>query len=237
MPTYNPVCKFDITGIGFDVGAFDKTMLTDREAFSTIDTLSTDGEKSVSESLNITDGVHFKIFLSQALQVVDSFTRSVTKSVSESLDIADAITKSGTKLLSEGLNIADTFTKSVIKLLSESFAIGDAIKFRVLLSETLQTVDTIIKSGIKLLSESFSLIDTLKLKELLKEYLSFSESLQIADSFILKSKLKFYETIKIVDSVIRYIFMMIRKITIRVRGGSYESDLELEDIKKEDEDG
>ncbi|GAH41548.1 unnamed protein product, partial [marine sediment metagenome] len=73
MPKYNPVCKFDIAGIGFDVGAFDKTILIDSEAFSTIDTISTDGEKGMFESLNITDGIHFKVFLSQALQVVDSF--------------------------------------------------------------------------------------------------------------------------------------------------------------------
>lgn len=231
MAEYNPACKFDIAGIGFDVGAFDKTVLIDSEAFSTIDSISTDGEKGVSELLNITDGIHFKMFLSQTLQVVDSFTRSATKSVSESLGIADAIVKSGTKVLSEGLSIADTFTKLVIKLLSESFSIGDTIKFKVLLGETLQIIDALLKSGTKLLSESLSIIDTFTLIE--PFVLAFNESLQIADSIILTSALKVNETIKIVDSMIKYIFMIIRKITIRVRGGSYESDIELEEKKEE----
>jgi len=233
MPEYNPVCKFDIAGIGFDVGAFDKTVLIDGESFSTVDVISIDGEKSISESLSITDGIHFKIFLSQTLQVVDSFTKSVTKSVSESLNIADAIVKSGTKLLSEGLNTADTFTKSVIKLLSESFSIGDAIKFRLLLDETLQIADTLLKSAAKCLSESILFVDTVRLIEEIKEYLSFSEGLHITDSIVLTSTLKVNETIKIVDLLFRKIFMIIRKITIRVRGGSYESDVELEEKKEE----
>lgn len=231
MPEYNPACKFDIVDIGFDVGAFDKTVLIDSEALSTADTITTDGEKSVSESLSITDGIHFKIFLSQTLQVVDSFARSATKSVSESLGIADALVKSGTKLLSESLNIADAFTKSVSKLLSESFSIGDTIKFKVLLDETLHIVDSIKKSGIKILSESLSIIDTFRLIEPFR--LIFSESLHIADSIVLTSVLKIDEVIKIVDSVIRKIFMIIRKMTVKVRGGSYESDIELEEKKEE----
>jgi len=233
MPEYNPVCKFDIADVGFDVGAFDKTVLLDSEAFSTIDSISTDGEKGVSEILSITDGIHFKIFLSQTLQVVDSFTRSVTKSVSESLGIADTLVKSGTKLLSENLNIVDTLTESVSKLLSESFSIGDIVKFKVFLDEALQVADTLVKSGIKILSESLLLIDTVRLIEIAKEYLSFSESLHVADSIALTSVLKIDEAIKIVDSVLRKIFMVIRKITIRVRGGSYESDIELEEKKEE----
>jgi len=231
MAIYNPACKFDTADIGFDIGAFDKSMLTDSESFSTADAISTDGEKSMSESLNITDGIHFKIFLSQALHVVDSFTRSVTKSVSESLDIADTFIKSGTKLLSEGLNIADSFTKSVVNLLSESFSIGDAIKFKVLFGEALHIADTLLKSATKLLSESFSFNDIVKLIEPFKIF--FNESFHIVDSVSLKSILKFSETIKVLDSVFRKIHMLIRKIIIRVKGGSYESDIELEEKKEE----
>ena len=71
--------------------------------------------------------------------------------------------------------------------------------------------------------------DIVKFKILLVERLSLGESLHIADSFILKPILQFYETIKIVDLGIRKILMVIRKIIIRVRGGNYESDIELED--------
>ncbi|MBA7577708.1 hypothetical protein ES708_19561 [subsurface metagenome] len=227
MAEYNPVCQFDTADIGFDVGSFDRTMLVDSVAFSTADVIFSSGVKGLAESLNITDDMFVLLFFSETLQIVDSFTRSVTKLFSESLGIADTLVKSGKKLLSESLNIADTFTESVTKLLSESFSIGDIIKFKVLLGEALQVADTLLKSGTKLLSESLSIIDTFTLIE--PFVLFFNESLQIVDSITLKSVLKFNEVIKFVDSLVKKVPMIIRKITVRFRGGNYESNIELED--------
>jgi hypothetical protein len=65
--------------------------------------------------------------------------------------------------------------------------------------------DIIYHSGKKLLNESISVIDTL----------------------IILAILKFDEILSITDSVIRRILMIIRKISIKGRGGSYESDIEL----------
>lgn len=155
MTVYCPVCLFGDSGVGFDVGCFDKSTLSDELSLNIGEAMVNSGEMALAENLSITDGVHFQLSLTEVLNVVDSITNSANKVLSEALNVVDSKITSVSKSLAETLNVVDSSVQTVI--------------------------------------------------------LNLSESIQIADSFV------------------KRMLMVIRKIAVRIRGGNYESDIELED--------
>ncbi|MBA7550628.1 hypothetical protein ES705_43147 [subsurface metagenome] len=150
--------------------------------------------------------------LSESFSISDSLTKSAIRQLPEVLSIVDSKVIKVSKALAEIFSIVDTWTARLI--LSESFTIKDltvfmidSVRFKILFNEAVQVVDSINTMGEK----------------------AFSETLGLVDSVTKAAIRKFGEIIKIVDSLIRRIFTIIRKISIRIRGGSYESDIELED--------
>lgn len=106
-------------------------------------------------------------------------------------------------------NIVDSLVKSGDKAVEEAFSIVDSWLARFRLAEAFSIADSLVKSGVEQLAEAVS----------------------VADSLVKSGDKAVAEAVKVIDSVVKkhVITMMIRKIIIRVRGGSYESDIELED--------
>ena len=123
MATYYPTCEFDIADMGFDVGAFDQSLLTDSVALTIADAIVTDGALGKTEAFVITDGLHSLFPLS------------------ESFSIADAITSTDATL---GKTEAFVITDGLFFMLplSEAFSITDTIVFGLPLAESFSIVDT-----------------------------------------------------------------------------------------------
>lgn len=209
MAEYFPACEFDTAEQGFDVGIFDKNMLTDSVAFSSTDTIATDGELGVAESFSVIDGVHYIIFLAETLSIVDSMIKTGTEAIAEALSIVDTITTDGE------LGIA------------ESFSTTDDIHFIVFLTEAFSIADSVVKSGAEAIAESFSITDVIATDgELAK-----AEVLSIVDSVVKSGTEAIAESFSVVDSEIfaKYMLMIIRKINVTFSAGNYESNIELED--------
>jgi hypothetical protein len=147
----------------------------------------------------------------------------ILEQLSESFSVADSWV--ARLNLSEAFLVADSLVKSATKQLAEAFSVADSWVARLNLSEAFSVADTFIKSCVKNLADTLNIVDS-KSTNVGK---SLNESFTITDSWTMLRR--FTEALKVADSVIKkhIIIMKIRKIIIRVRGGSYESDIELED--------
>jgi len=159
----------------------------------------------------------------ESFSIVDSKVTSISKAVSEAFSVVDSWLPK--VHLSEAFSIADSLVKSGEKAVAESCSVADSWIARLNLAEAFSIADSLVKSGTEQLAEAFSVADSLvKSGEKV-----VAEAFSIIDSW--RMVMRFTETLKVAASIIKkhVITMMIRKIIIRVRGGSYESDIELED--------
>ncbi len=149
----------------------------------------------------------------------------IVKQLAEAFSVVDSKVTKIVKELSEAWSVADSLVKNVTKQLAEAFSVADSWAVRLNLSEAFSVADIFIESGIKNLADTLNIVDS----KITNGDKSLNESFTITDSWTMLRR--FTETLKVADSVIKkhIIIMKIRKIIIRVRGGSYESDIELED--------
>ena len=211
MTEYLPACTYDGIGVGYDVGIYDKSMLFDSMAFSTVDTIVADGNLAKAESFGITDGVHYLLSLGLSLGVVDLLANSANKDLAETIGAVDSLTDSAIHALAEALGIADSLAK-----------IGDLAK-----AETFSIADSLIKAGAEAIAESLSIADSIATDGGLTK----TEAFSITDGLFKAMELALAEAFSIADSeeLRKYMYMKIRKINITFSAGNYESTIELED--------
>ena len=209
MAEYLPACTYDGVGVGYDVGIYDKSMLFDSMAFSTVDTIVADGNLAKAESFGITDGVHYLLSLGLSLGVVDLLANSANKDLAETIGAVDSLTDSAIHALAEALGIADSLAK-----------IGDLAK-----AETFSIADSLIKAGAEAIAESLSIADSITTDGELTKIESFSITDGMHNIIVLT------ETFSVADSEAfkKYMYMKIRKINVTFSAGNYESTIELED--------
>ena len=209
MTEYLPACTYDGVGVGYDVGIYDKSILSDSIIFSTVDTIVADGNLAKAESFGITDGVHYLLSLGLSLGVVDLLANSANKDLAETIGAVDSLTDSAIHALAEALGIADSLAKN-----------GDLGK-----AETFSLTDSLIKAGAEAIAESLSIADGITTDGGLTKIESFSITDGMHNIIILT------ETFSVADSeeFKKYMYMKIRKINITFSAGNYESVIELED--------
>ena len=209
MAEYLPPCTYDGVGVGYDVGIYDKGILSDSIIFSTADTIVADGNLAKAESFGITDGVHYLIALAEALLMADSITTAGDKGIVESLSLIDIIVTGGDLAKAEALVIADSLAKS-----------GDLGK-----AETFSIADSLIKAGAEAIAESLSIADGLVTDGELTKIESFSITDGIHNIIVLTEAFSIADD----EAFQKYMYMKIRKINITFSAGNYASTIELED--------
>ena len=209
MAEFLPACTYDGIDVGYNVGIYDKGMLFDSMAFSTVDTIVADGNLAKAESFGITDGVHYLLSLGLSLGVVDLLANSANKDLAETIGAVDSLTDSAIHALAEALGIADSLAKN-----------GDLGK-----AETFSLTDSLIKAGAEAIAESLSIADGITTDGELTKIESFSITDGMHNIIILT------ETFSVADSeeFKKYMYMKIRKINVTFSAGNYESVIELED--------
>jgi len=209
MTEYLPACTYDGIGVGYDVGIYDKSMLFDSMAFSTVDTIVADGNLAKAESFGITDGVHYLLSLGLSLGVVDLLANSANKDLAETIGAVDSLTDSAIHALAEALGIADSLAK-----------IGDLAK-----AETFSIADSLIKAGAEAIAESLSIADGITTDGELTKIESFSITDGLHNIIVLTEAFSIADD----EAFQKYMYMKIRKINITFSAGNYESNIELED--------
>ncbi len=209
MTEYLPACTYDGVGVGYDVGIYDKSILSDSIIFSTTDTIVADGNLAKAESFGITDGVHYLMGLLETLLIADSITKAGDKGIVESLSLSDIIATDGDLTKAEALSTIDSLAKS-----------GDLAKV-----EAFSIADSLIKAGAEAIAESLSIADGITTDGELTKIESFS----ITDG--VHNIIALTEAFSIADDEAfqKYMYMKIRKINITFSAGNYESVIELED--------
>jgi len=209
MTEYLPACTYDGVGVGYDVGIYDKGILSDSIIFSTADTIIADGNLAKAESFGITDGVHYLMGLLETLLIADSITKAGDKGIVESLSLSDIIATDGDLTKAEALSTIDSLAKS-----------GDLAKV-----EAFSIADSLIKAGAEAIAESLSIADGITTDGELTKIESFSITDGMHNIIILT------ETFSVADSeeFKKYMYMKIRKINVTFSAGNYESVIELED--------
>jgi len=209
MAEYLPPCTYDGVGVGYDVGIYDKGILSDSIIFSTTDTIVADGNLAKAESFGITDGVHYLLSLGLSLGVVDLLANSANKDLAETVGAVDALVGSASHALAEALGIADSLAKS-----------GDLAK-----AETFSIADSLIKAGAEAIAESLSIADGLVTDGELTKIESFSITDGIHNIIVLTEAFSIADD----EAFQKYMYMKIRKINITFSAGNYASTIELED--------
>jgi hypothetical protein len=209
MAEYTPACTYDGIDVGYDVGIYDKGILSDSIIFSTADTIVADGDLAKAESFGITDGVHYLMGLLETLLIADSITKAGDKGIVESLSLSDIIATDGDLAKAEALSTIDSLAKN-----------GDLGK-----AETFSLTDSLIKAGAEAIAESLSIADGITTDGGLTKIESFSITDGMHNIIILT------ETFSVADSeeFKKYMYMKIRKINVTFSAGNYESVIELED--------
>ena len=209
MTEYLPACTYDGVGVGYDVGIYDKGILSDSIIFSTADTIIADGNLAKAESFGITDGVHYLMGLLETLLIADSITKAGDKGIVESLSLSDIIATDGDLTKAEALSTIDSLAKN-----------GDLGK-----AETFSLTDSLIKAGAEAIAESLSIADGITTDGELTKIESFSITDGMHNIIVLT------ETFSVADSEAfkKYMYMKIRKINVTFSAGNYESTIELED--------
>ena len=209
MTEYLPACTYDGVGVGYDVGIYDKGILSDSIIFSTADTIIADGNLAKAESFGITDGVHYLMGLLETLLIADSITKAGDKGIVESLSLSDIIATDGDLTKAEALSTIDSLAKS-----------GDLAKV-----EAFSIADSLIKAGAEAIAESLSIADGITTDGELTKIESFSITDGMHNIIVLT------ETFSVADSEAfkKYMYMKIRKINVTFSAGNYESVIELED--------
>jgi len=209
MTEYLPACTYDGVGVGYDVGIYDKGILSDSIIFSTADTIIADGNLAKAESFGITDGVHYLMGLLETLLIADSITKAGDKGIVESLSLSDIIATDGDLTKAEALSTIDSLAKS-----------GDLAKV-----EAFSIADSLIKAGAEAIAESLSIADGITTDGELTKIESFSITDGMHNIIVLT------ETFSVADSEAfkKYMYMKIRKINVTFSAGNYESTIELED--------
>ena len=209
MAEYNPPCTYDGVDVGYDVGIYDKGILSDSIIFSTTDTIVADGNLAKAESFGITDGVHYLLSLGLSLGVVDLLANSANKDLAETVGAVDALVGSASHALAEALGIADSLAKS-----------GDLAK-----AETFSIADSLIKAGAEAIAESLSIADGLVTDGELTKIESFSITDGLHNIIVLTEAFSIADD----EAFQKYMYMKIRKINITFSAGNYASTIELED--------
>ena len=209
MTEYLPPCTYDGVGVGYDVGIYDKGILSDSIIFSTVDAIIADGNLAKAESFGITDGVHYLMGLLETLLIADSITKAGDKGIVESLSLSDIIATDGDLTKAEALSTIDSLAKS-----------GDLAKV-----EAFSIADSLIKAGAEAIAESLSIADGITTDGELTKIESFSITDGMHNIIVLT------ETFSVADSEAfkKYMYMKIRKINVTFSAGNYESVIELED--------
>ena len=209
MTEYLPACTYDGIGVGYNVGIYDKGILSDSIIFSTVDAIIADGNLAKAESFGITDGIHYLLRLGLSLGIVDSLANSANKDLAETVGVVDSLVGSASHALAEALGIADSLAKN-----------GDLGK-----AETFSLTDSLIKAGAEAIAESLSIADGITTDGGLTKIESFSITDGMHNIIVLT------ETFSVADSEAfkKYMYMKIRKINVTFSAGNYESVIELED--------
>jgi len=147
MAEYFPTCKFDTAGQGFDVSSFEKDMLIGSEAFSSVDTIVTDGELSRLESFLVTDGIHFIVLLPESFLIVDISIKTGTEAIAETFSITDAIVTDGEIAKAENFSIVDSVVKSGTEAIAESFSVVDSEIFAKYMYMIIRKINVTFSAG------------------------------------------------------------------------------------------
>ena len=209
MTEYLPACTYDGVGVGYDVGIYDKGILSDSIIFSTVDAIIADGNLAKAESFGITDGVHYLMGLLETLLITDSITKAGDKGIVESLSLSDIIATDGDLTKAEALSTIDSLAKS-----------GDLAKV-----EAFSIADSLIKAGAEAIAESLSIADSITTDGELTKIESFSITDGIHNIIVLTEAFSIADD----EAFQKYMYMKIRKINITFSAGNYESNIELED--------
>lgn len=145
MAEYFPACEFDTVGQGFDVSSFEKNMLIDSVALSTIDAIATDGNLEVAESFLITDGIHFIVALTETFSIADDIHFIVA--LTEAFSIADSIATDGELAKAESFSIVDSVVKSGTETIAESFSIADSEIFAKYMLMIIRKINVTFSAG------------------------------------------------------------------------------------------
>jgi len=209
MTEYLPACTYDGVGVGYDVGIYDKGILSDSIIFSTADTIIADGNLAKAESFGITDGVHYLMGLLETLLIADSITKAGDKGIVESLSLSDIIATDGDLTKAEALSTIDSLAKS-----------GDLAKV-----EAFSIADSLIKAGAEAIAESLSIADGITTDGELTKIESFSITDGLHNIIVLTEAFSITDD----EAFQKYMYMKIRKINVTFSAGNYESVIELED--------
>ena len=209
MAEYLPPCTYDGVGVGYDVGIYDKGILSDSIIFSTADTIVADGNLAKAESFGITDGVHYLMGLLETLLIADSITKAGDKGIVESLSLSDIIATDGDLTKAEALSTIDSLAKS-----------GDLAKV-----EAFSIADSLIKAGAEAIAESLSIADGITTDGELTKIESFSITDGLHNIIVLTEAFSIADD----EAFQKYMYMKIRKINITFSAGNYASTIELED--------
>ena len=147
MTEYLPACTYDGVGVGYDVGIYDKSILSDSIIFSTADTIIADGNLAKAESFGITDGIHYLIALAEALLMAESLTKAGAEAIAESLSLADSIVTDGELTKAEAFSIVDSIAKSGDLAKAEILSITDDEAFQKYMYMKIRKINITFSAG------------------------------------------------------------------------------------------
>ena len=147
MAEYLPPCTYDGVGVGYDVGIYDKGILSDSIIFSTVDAIIADGNLAKAESFGITDGVHYLMGLLETLLIADSITKAGDKGIVESLSLSDIIATDGDLTKAEALSTIDSLAKSGDLGKAETFSVADSEEFKKYMYMKIRKINVTFSAG------------------------------------------------------------------------------------------
>lgn len=179
------------------------------ETITLVDTISNQAGKILSEAITLVDDFSSNVFrgfsLTEVITIVDTFTRSVSRSFNEAISIVDSVAKTIGRSFSEAVTLVDTFTRSIGKVYSESIVVVDTFSRSIsrTFSEVVTIVDSVAKTSGKALSEAIAISDIIarSASKALNEAISLVDGISLGRTL----SVAFDEVIELIDSVTRAI--------------------------------
>lgn len=192
------------------------------DPITVVDTLRRTTNRLITEAVTIVDTfAGSKVLVraySEAISLVDTVTKSTSRTLLEAVTVVDILTKTSSRFLSEAISIVDVIAKQGGKSLVEAITVVDTVAKSTTrrLIEAITIIDTSIRTITRQFIESISLVDvfagakitilslveSLVVVDTVRKFTSrtISEVLTLIDTMIRTTTRQFIETITVVDT-------------------------------------